>query len=278
LRYEYKYLVPLDELTAVRMATMPFVKLDEHGEVQRGQYTVRSIYFDTLHLENYVEKVEGIRDRRKLRIRGYDREGPDTRVVLEIKRREGLPLAKHRAPVLYRDLAALLTTGDINRYVPLSSRMPNARIDARRFLYHMHRSGMRPVINVVYEREAFVGRFDPGVRVTFDKNLRSTLFPRIDGLFDDSETRFVFRSHFIMEVKFFGTVMPVWARSLIQRMDRRWQALSKYALCLQSHSVHPEGLNVAGMAQSLTAIRTGVFQRTQALAPLSHDVTTRSHV
>ena len=81
-----------------------------------------------------------------------------------------------------------------------------------------------------------------------------------------------------MEVKFFGTVMPVWARSLIQRMDRRWQALSKYALCLQSHSVHPEGLNVAGMAQSLTAIRSGVFRRTQALAPLSHDVTTRSHV
>ncbi len=268
MRYEYKYLVPLAELRTVRAATMPFVKMDEYGEVRGGEYTVRSIYLDTLHLENYLEKIEGIRDRRKLRIRGYNREEPDSAVVLEIKRREGLPLAKHRAPVLFRHLCALLATGDVDRYVRVSSTMPNARVDARRFLYHMHRSGMRPVINVVYDREAFIGRFDPGVRVTFDKHLRSTLFPQIGGLFDDSESRYVFRSHFIMEIKFFGTVMPIWARSLIQRMDRRWQALSKYALCLESHSIRPEDLNVAGMAQSLMAIRSGLFRRAPVVDPL----------
>jgi hypothetical protein len=65
---------------------------------------------------------------------------------------------------------------------------------------------------VVYEREPFHGVFDPGTRITFDKNLRSIIQPELGDLFDDKFQRFGVPGYFILEVKYDDS-MPRWMKS-----------------------------------------------------------------
>lgn len=250
-RYEYKYLVPFSLADAVREAVTPFTVPDPHWPPGRSDYTIRSIYLDRARFNSFTEKKEGIRDRCKLRIRGYNEGDEDSTVFLEIKRRRGLPVLKARAPVRLGDVPALLATGDISRYVSGSGDISRATADARSFLYYYHRFGMRPTVKVVYEREAYFGRFDRSVRITLDLNLRSEMFPDIGRLFQQDRHRFVYRDHFIVEIKYTGAQMPVWARSLVERMEGKWRALSKYTICLESHRARVHRLDAAVRARPL---------------------------
>lgn len=248
-RFEYKYLVPNARLPELRARLHPFVELDKYAERAGGEYTVRSIYFDTPRMANYREKLEGLQMRKKLRIRGYNQEEPDSQVFLEIKRRFGIPIAKNRSPLYYRDLPDLLATGDYNVYIRRTSGMPNAVEDAQRFLFNLHRYAMRPVVTVVYDREAYVGKFDHTVRVTFDKNLRSEIFPAIGDLYSNARLRYAHKSHFILEIKFFGAMMPAWGRSVVAQFGLRQQALSKYTISVDTHNIPMEFLSTVSQTR-----------------------------
>jgi hypothetical protein len=118
-RYEIKYLVPVTEPqafdllpvepqlagvvvdtphavargVAVRVAKiLPTIeeRLDRDPYSDTTGYGVWSVYYDTRQLRFYWEKIEGLRFRRKLRVRHYgDRFGvtEDTPVFVEIKQR-----------------------------------------------------------------------------------------------------------------------------------------------------------------------------------------------
>jgi hypothetical protein len=90
------------------------------------------------------------------------------------------------------------------------------------------------VILIVYEREAFVGRFTSDLRVTIDRNLRSVFMPGLDGLYDGKRSIAAMQRHCILEIKFTAGV-PLALRQIIQRHDLRRMALSKYTICLDSH-------------------------------------------
>ena len=70
MRLEYKYLVPNERLAELRSEFLPFFEVD--GYAQQNEYTVRSVYYDTVDFDNYYEKMNAIKVRKKLRIRGYD--------------------------------------------------------------------------------------------------------------------------------------------------------------------------------------------------------------
>jgi hypothetical protein len=239
----------------IREAIAPFTTPDPSAISGRKDYTVRSIYFDRSRFRNYFEKKEGLRNRRKLRIRGYNEGDENSTVFLEIKRRRGLPVQKARAPIKLADVQALLATGNIERFIRSDIHMEKAYDDARSFLFHYHRYALRPTAKVIYEREAHFGRFDKSVRITLDLNLRSELFPRLESLFLEDHVRHVYRDHFIVEIKFTGTPMPIWARTLVERIEGKWRALSKYTLSLDSHNVPIHRLD--------SAVRSGVIQPIQ---------------
>lgn len=56
---------------------------------------------------------------------------------------------------------------------------------AGKFLYHVYRNNLKPVILVIYEREAFHDRFIKEVRITIDKDLRSIAYPCLDELYSE---------------------------------------------------------------------------------------------
>lgn len=68
-RYEIKYLVANEDVPAIRSEPARRMDRDEHSPP--GGYGVWSLSYDTPALRFYWEKIEGLKFRRKLRIRHY---------------------------------------------------------------------------------------------------------------------------------------------------------------------------------------------------------------
>lgn len=237
-RYERKYLVPNRDLEALRKSFEPFVEPDVFADQNSKypEYTVRSIYLDSPQLNSLMEKVEGLEIRRKLRIRGYDQlDDNNTDVFLEIKRKEGNRIAKNRALIPFASLKEILEWGfDENTTKILQNR--KMLDDGSRFMFQMKRNHQQPVNLIVYDREPYHGKFDPGIRITFDKNVRSRFRPGFEDLFADSDFTNIWPEHFVLEIKYFEPPMPRWAKHIVQEYKLSSQALSKYAEGYFCHS------------------------------------------
>jgi len=235
LRYERKYLVANSKLEALRKAVAPFVRADLYAAATDiPHYTVRSIYFDNIFRDSVFEKIEGLRDRKKLRVRGYNKQTDDSVAFLEIKRKISNRIYKNRAQIKYNDLEALLQSCEYEQY--LTKPDQRSKDDAARFLFNYKRYNMQPVNLIVYHREPYHGIFDPGVRITFDKDIRSRIYPQIDELFDDVDFVYPWAGHFILEVKYFDAPMPSWMKSIVREFDLKAEALSKY---VEGFNCHP---------------------------------------
>ncbi len=237
MRLEYKYLVPDEFLPRLRALVSPFVEMDRYAvQTGEGEYTVRSIYFDTPDLSFYQDKVDGLEVRKKLRIRGYNEYRRDETVFLEVKRKHGATVIKRRAPVPYSHVCDLLYSGDVEQYAPASQEFPDTIEDARSFLFHLYSMPLVPTILVIYEREAYHGRVNSSLRITFDKNLRSSLFPSLDGLFLEERTAHAMAGYFTLEIKTCGGI-PAWLRAAIGKFNLKPAAISKYVICLDRHGL-----------------------------------------
>lgn len=238
-RVEYKYLVPNALLDQIRSELRPYTELDPFaGKSQSSEYTVRSVYFDTPRLDCYEAKLSGLGERKKFRIRGYDRPEESSIVFLEIKQKHGEFIEKNRAPLLHKDVNAFLASPDLEKHIIPLSGTDLEKSDAQRFMYHYWRYGLRPAALVVYDREAFLGRFDPSLRLTFDKNLRGSILPSLDMLYDEERLEYTMHRFTTLEVKFFRRALPAWVVSIIERYELPRMALSKYTICMDSLRRH----------------------------------------
>ena len=234
-RVEYKYLVPLSLLPDLREMILPHVEVDPYSAARpRNEYTVRSLYLDTSRFHFYHEKLEGLKERKKLRIRGYNEFSPTVPVFLEIKRKTGSAVTKQRSTLSYQNLLPFFETGEVEKYVSALPEHEEARSNARCFLFHFHRQALRPSVSVIYEREAFFFKFDHRLRITFDKNLRVQNNVSLSSLFDETQTRYAIPRHFILEIKT-NSGFPTWLRMVLSRLELNQEALSKYVICADSH-------------------------------------------
>ncbi len=217
----------------------PFAVLDKFADSRpQKEYTVRSIYFDTPDFECYSTKVDGLKHRNKVRLRGYNLEDPENTVFCEIKRKYEGPIYKSRAPVSYQDVKKIFAGANTDAFVENNKKFKNAQDDAKRFMYNVYARKMRPVVCVIYEREPWLSKLiDPrnNLRITFDKNLRSTAYPTVDDLYDEEGVLIAMHSHFILEVKF-NEYCPSWVKPIIGTLGLHKESASKYCLCIDSHS------------------------------------------
>ena len=236
MKFEYKYLVPLELLPELRTLTSPFMESDSHMDMDRPVgYTVRSIYFDTINFDDYHEKYSGIKIRKKIRIRGYNKEDPENIVFLEVKRKNEKKIYKNRAPVKFKNLKDILITGNIDKYVQQMKGFKSAKEDSRQFLYNYYKNNLRPVVTVIYDREAFFGALDNSFRITFDKNLRSFIHPDLSNLYCENHIKYSNVNNFVFEVKFFD-IFPSWLKSIIGKLRLDLRAFSKYTTCVDEHN------------------------------------------
>jgi len=228
-RYEIKYLIS-DELAAqIREHIAPYTEVDPYAaERPEQQYTVRSIYFDTSRFDFYYDKIDGLKIRKKLRLRVYNEFGEDVSAFLEIKRRYGNVVVKERARLPLQDVKSLLVSRSAPELVG-----DNGKRVLGKFLYNVAKRDLRPTALITYEREAFVGLMDDRVRVTLDENVRSYMFPGLSQLFDDDDLRSFTDGRIILEMKFDG-YMPKWFRGVIAALGLRAQSVSKYCLGIEA--------------------------------------------
>lgn len=239
MRLEYKFLLRQDLIDPVRNAMQPYLKVDPFAErMEKKEYTVRSIYFDTSGLRFYHEKIDGLKVRKKIRIRGYNTLDGNDLVFLEIKRKNENYISKNRAGIYFNNLADLFNMGDVNTFILHKPNPTTATDDARRFLYHVYKNNLRPTVLVVYDREAYYSKFNSELRITLDKNLRFLAFPAISDLYEDEKLQLAQKGPAILEVKF-RNGYPQWLTDILNHFHLSRQALSKYTKCLDAqYSLH----------------------------------------
>ena len=233
-RYEIKYLIRHDTAAEVSQTLSAYMLPDAHGDGQ-GNYQITSLYYDTTDYKAYWDKIEGHRNRRKLRVRIYGDQPvtPETPCFVEIKHRLDRALQKRRLIVPYR--AALDLDRIEDQYTPSS---PQQRAILEEVLYLQGALRLQPACVVGYRRTAFEGHeYDPGLRVTFDTNLKYRTH-ELNLLANGQATDHYFLppDWCIMEVKVNQRV-PLWLTEAIAEHQCVVRRISKYCLALENSKV-----------------------------------------
>ena len=167
-RYELKYLMPVVQAERIMDDLESMTTPDQHGG--RKGYPVTSLYYDSPDLDCFWAKIEGIKFRRKLRIRIYP--GSDIEAVnegmLEIKQRMNRTVQKRRLKLPLEE-GELLCRGRLDR----NDLDPMDKQVASEIQYMVAAMHLVPAAITAYWRKAFVGGlYDAGLRITFDTDLR----------------------------------------------------------------------------------------------------------
>ncbi|MEH6820687.1 MAG: polyphosphate polymerase domain-containing protein [Dietzia psychralcaliphila] len=235
-RYEIKYLI--DELAVPALREELAARMDGDPYSPHGGYPVSSLYYDTQNLSFYWEKIEGLRFRRKLRMRLYGdpAECTDTSTVhVEIKQRVNRVTQKRRLALPYATARDWLD----DRHRPDCP--PERQGYVNEVSNLVSTLDLRPVATTGYLREAFVGReADTGLRVTIDHRVhgRDRDFHFASG----GENRFIIPPKLaIVELKANERV-PYWATDLAARLDLSVVRISKYCRSVESFGLAPRSL------------------------------------
>ncbi len=219
LRHELKYLIAPSELNVLRSVLKPVMQLDPNGD-ENNEYHIRSLYFDTINDDALADKIAGVGNRKKYRIRIYN--FSDRVIKLECKSKYGDLISKQSVSIP-RELAEQLIAGD-----------PDGLQRMRHPLFHdvfreMRTHLLRPAVIVDYIREAYIHPAEE-VRVTFDKQLRTGLYST--DLFNPQIPTYpVFDLPVeVLEVKF-DEFLPTYIQSILSGITAQRSAVSKYTHC-----------------------------------------------
>lgn len=218
-RHELKYFINYPDWILLRSRLSMAAKPDPHAGI-RGDYHIRSLYFDDYWQSAYEEKEMGILLRRKYRIRLYNHE--DKAIHLERKSKYGQYIWKQSAPLTREETDAILE----GRYQFLLKSPHNL---LKEFYFECTSRILRPRVVVDYNREPYV--MEAGdVRITFDKHVQAGMgsfkvfdpaLPTVEVLPGDT---------MIMEVKF-TAFLPRIIKNLLPPRSSELTAASKYVLC-----------------------------------------------
>lgn len=195
---------------------------DPNGDAENNEYHIRSLYFDTLRNSAMLDKISGVRDRDKYRIRIYN--FSDKLIRMECKTKVGSLISK-RSIAIPRLLAEQLMAAD-----PTGLEQTRSGL-LQDVFREMKLNLLHPVVLVDYVREAYMHPAEE-VRVTFDKQLRTGLnsielfnpyVPTVSP-FDHDEM--------ILEVKY-NRSLPPFVRDLLCTYVHGAEnsAISKYCWC-----------------------------------------------
>lgn len=161
-RVEKKYLI--DRVLMKDMIGRLEQTLETDSHNGQDGYMVRSLYFDSWDNRDYMSKLSGIDDRKKIRLRIYSPK--DTTIKLEIKekhngwqRKRSIPISKEEAQKMIDGNYSFLCDKEDNLGTVLYA--------------YMTKEVYRPVCVVEYDRYAMIEDIN-SIRVTFDHNLKAS--------------------------------------------------------------------------------------------------------
>lgn len=218
-RHELKHYINLGEC-AILKSKLGTVMRKDSNTCADGNYLIRSLYFDTPDDKALMEKISGVDNREKFRIRVYNRDYSFIRLEKKIK--VNSMTAKFTVPLTMKQCSSILE-GNIEWLKASDNNL-------HKELYEkMQHQQLKPKTIVDYLREAYV--FPAGnVRITLDKSIKTALnsidfFNKNLSTVETLDARMA-----ILEVKY-DAFLPEIISDIIQLGDRSKISVSKYALC-----------------------------------------------
>lgn len=217
-RNEIKHMISQSDKAAICHRLSIIAKLDENAKAA-GHYTVRSLYFDNIADKALREKIDGVNEREKFRIRYYN---GDTSLILLEKKSKLSGLCNKMSVRLTRDEAQAIVENNIS-WMPTSGRPLVIELYSK-----MKTQGLRPKTIVDYTRIPYV--YGPGnVRITLDDQIRTGL-RCIDFLNPHCITIPAGEAVILLEVKW-DEYLPSVIQKAVQLKSRNSTAFSKYQTC-----------------------------------------------
>ena len=205
-RKEIKYLISRREAMILQQKLDGIMERDIHGE--NGRYFIRSQYYDSIDDQDLWDNLDGMYEKRKIRLRIYSLN--DLSAKLEFKCKNGSDGMKYSIPVS-REQAL---------------RMEHETELAMRLYLRITQGCYRPKTIIDYQRLAFA--YPAGdVRITFDTDIRGALYPY--GLFENVGTDALGSTEqVLMEVKYTG-FLPDMIAEILKKTDELSTSHSKYS-------------------------------------------------
>ena len=105
-RFEFKYIIKKSISKLIQKEVKNFMMQDSFANNNNNSYLVRSLYFDNNLFTSFNEKIDGIKNRHKFRIRTYnDQKDSHTPFFLEMKGRNNQRTFKNRTKINETDLS-----------------------------------------------------------------------------------------------------------------------------------------------------------------------------
>lgn len=218
-RHEYKHVINLLDYHSLRQRVKAVSRVDSNAGTD-GRYHIRSLYFDNYDDKALREKIYGLPNKEKFRIRIYNFD--DAFIRLEKKsKRNGL--CNKQSTALNHEQTQRILDGDLAWMAESNKPLIVEFYSKLRF------QRLRPRTIVDYWREAYIFPYG-NVRVTFDSGLCTGLYST--GLFDSRLPTLSVGEPgvLLMEVKY-DNFLPDIMRDVIQTNTRHTEAFSKYAAC-----------------------------------------------
>ncbi len=258
-RFELKYLLTLQQAEQFKTGLRRYLVADEHGN-NNGRYSLSSLYYDSPGLRCYWEKENGIKFRRKLRLRRYETGDiltEETPIFLEIKQRVDRVTQKRRAVLPYGEALRLCN----DRQLPDCA--PEDKAVINEIFVFLWQYNLRPMSIVRYDRQAFMGtEYDIGLRVTFDTALAFQTHP-LHLHEQPSSLPMLAPNLTVMEIKV-NERIPSWLTDMIAAHNLQLIRISKYCRSIaaaQAMPVAPWRQPLAESAQDVLSSSFSVFSK-----------------
>jgi len=217
-RYEFKYILPNWIMDLVESEIMHFMQYDNFVKNKKDKsYFVRSLYFENKENDNFYEKIDGLKFRKKYRIRSYSKSF-NKNIFLEQKAKDNDRVYKKRIS-LKKKIFDKIIKNQINDVNFKTSKEINFYED---FTFKILKKKEYPKIIIDYNRKPLISDYDSFFRISIDYNLVArniNMDKKINCLVD----------HKIMEVKFFRRI-PLWFHRIIQKYNLRRVSVSKFVV------------------------------------------------
>ena len=220
-RHEYKYLISTVSAELLKRRLPAIMTRDAHAGAA-GQYTIRSLYFDDRNYSANEEKLSGISDRVKYRIRYYNY---DSRVIrLEKKEKHGGLTRKTGKQITLAD-ALQLQSGS-------KGVCPDTQDELVTELRYQISCGLHPAILVDYDRTPFVCNAGQA-RITIDENIRTRPYCADLLASEKAMVPVLEEGTAVLEIKF-NDFLPGYLTDALADIPKINLAVSKYVLCLNT--------------------------------------------
>ena len=226
-RYEFKYFLNNKISNQIENEAKHFMSYDNFAvNIPDNRYFVRSLYYENNSFSNFFEKVDGIKSRRKFRIRTYGNSLKNNLpIFLEIKGRHLERTFKKRTSIDSKYIELFLNSEKNSKLLEI---YPN-NIIINDFVFDSIKKKIKPCVLIDYKRRPYINNFGLYFRLTFDSIIVSSkskiLFSN-----ENKSTPLQCRSGYtILEVKFDRSI-PAWFHRIIQSYNLTRRSISKFVL------------------------------------------------